>query len=481
MTLGLIALASLAVTCDQSAPPAPALAARRCTIPPLGVDEWRVHTDGTHFRDERGRELFLRGVNAGGRSKFAPFVPFDYPSGGFDTALAQYLDRAAAWGVDVLRLPFSWAGVEPAQGADDADYLARYDAMIDAAWARGIWVVVDFHQDAYSEVYCGDGFPAWTIPDPHPSPHHDCPNWITDSLTDPGVKAAWDAFWANGSTTRAAYLSLWNRMATRYVDRAGVLGFELLNEPGVGSVTDTNTWESTVLTSFYSDVIAHVRAVAASTLIFVEPIGADGVSATTTLARPVGEGLVFAPHYYQLTAFSDGPLRPDEVSGSVQSWASTAAAWSVPLFLGEFGVSNTNSDAATLMTAHFDAFDALGVSGTEWEYSVAAESWNSETLGMVGADGTAFPVAFAIVRPYARAVAGTAIVSAYDASSGVYTLSFAPSLGTVFSDVSVPPAAYPTGSALTLTGACVDDSTPGRLRLLADEGATSVRLRVDPR
>src|SRR4051812_47637321 len=96
--------------------------ARTCAIDPPGPPsvDWRLRTDGTRLVDSLGRTVVLRGVDAGGRSKFAPFAPFDYPDGGYQSALDAYLDRAAAWGIDVLRVPFTWAAVEPQPGHDDA-------------------------------------------------------------------------------------------------------------------------------------------------------------------------------------------------------------------------------------------------------------------------------------------------------------------------------------------------------------------------
>src|SRR5579871_341231 len=77
-----------------------------CSITPPVLASSQLVAKGTELRDALGRVVFLRGVDAGGRSKFAPFVPFDFSANGFDAALAAYLDRAASWGIDVLRVPF---------------------------------------------------------------------------------------------------------------------------------------------------------------------------------------------------------------------------------------------------------------------------------------------------------------------------------------------------------------------------------------
>ena len=85
-------------------------------------------------------------------------------------------------GVDIdpqPNYPFRFINASALDVMDDEAFLARYDALLDGAWARGMYTIVDFHQDVYAETFCGDGFPAWTIPDPKPAPHHDCPSGST--------------------------------------------------------------------------------------------------------------------------------------------------------------------------------------------------------------------------------------------------------------------------------------------------------------
>ena len=152
----------------------------------------------------------------------------------------------------------------------------------------------------------------------------------------------------------------------------------------------------------------------------------------------------------------------------------------MPVFVGEFGLSHGNGSAYAYMSGHFAALDALGMSGTEWEYSVAQEDWNLETYGLVAPDGTEYPVARAVQRPFARAVAGDAIRTAFDADARVFTLDFAPTSSGV-TEVSLPALAYPKGFDVSLSGACVDASHPGELLLQTDPGAKSISLRVTTR
>ena len=462
---------------DASTPPP---AARACSIAAPKVDDGKLTADGTLFRDARGRVVILRGVDAGGRSKFAPFVPFDFTDATFDAALASYMDRAAAWGIDVMRVPFTWAAVEPTQGHDDEAFLKRYDALVDAAWSRGIRVVIDFHQDVYAQAFCGDGFPDWTIPDPKPSPHHDCPDWFASYGTNKDVQHAFDRFWADGSTVRAQYEALWDRIVARYKDRAGVIGFELFNEPAAGSLSNTDAFESGILTRFYSTMIARVRAAAPRSLVFFDPMGIDGLGATTKLGRPDGDGIVFAPHYYQIESFQTGPVAGDIVEDRLSRWVAQSKTWNVPLFLGEFGASHDLPEAVDYLSAHYDALDHLAMSSAQWEYSVAAEAWNAEPLGLVKADGSEYPIVAALVRPYPRAIAGESIASSFDVVKRTYTLTFAPSSRGV-SEVSLPSRAFPKGYDVALEGGCFDTSRPGTLLVQSDEGAKSVNVRVTSR
>ena len=207
-----------------------------------------------------------------------------------------------------------------------------------------MFTIVDFHQDIYAAVLCGDGFPAWTLPGPHPAPHHDCPGWGGKYLDDPAVRAAFDAFWADGSPARAAYEKLWDRMVARYRDRPGVIGFEPFNEPAPGTA-DPDLWAATTLTTFYTEIGARIRKAAPTSLVFVDGSGVDSVVVATSLTRPEGEGFVFAPHYYQPSALNDLTPNPEGVRSALLRWANVGKKWNVPVLLGEFDATNATPDA----------------------------------------------------------------------------------------------------------------------------------------
>ena len=106
------------------------------------------HAEGMRFVDSSGREVILRGVNAGGRSKLPPFFPFE-PVPDFDTALEKYADGIQAMGFNVVRLLIIYEAAEPVRGKYDEGYLKKYDQMVSAFAKRGVYVFVDAHQDLF--------------------------------------------------------------------------------------------------------------------------------------------------------------------------------------------------------------------------------------------------------------------------------------------------------------------------------------------
>jgi len=149
-----------------------------CSALPAALASARLAADPATglLRDALARDVVMRGVNAGGRSKFSPFMPFhvdpEADLATVRTAADAHFARMRPWGLDAVRLTFSWEALEPSKGQIDERYLDRYEAVVDAAWAAGVRVIVDMHQDIYASPLCGDGFPPWTLTDPGP-PRHD--------------------------------------------------------------------------------------------------------------------------------------------------------------------------------------------------------------------------------------------------------------------------------------------------------------------
>ena len=439
-------LALLLIGCPTQEPPD--CAAIAPVPPPLAA----LTADGTTLRDADGRAVALRGVNAGGRSKFAPYMPFDFTEGAFQAALDAYLDRADTWGINVLRVPFSWAALEPTEGTWDESWLARYVALLDGAHARGLWTIVDLHQDIYAEPFCGDGFPVWTIPgDPGP-PRHDCPTWYLGYFDDDDVKAAFDRLWANEGGRLDALNGMWEALVARLADHPGVLGYELLNEPGWGSA-DRDVFTATTLPSWYEDLVPRLQATDPDALFFLDTNGVEGPAASTVMPRPALDGIVFAPHFYHPTIIlgSDGPAIEESPLPGLTAWAAVGADWDVPVLIGEFGMPIGRDGGAEWIAGHFDAFDALGLHGTLWEYSTAGEVWNGESLSITFATGAETELVEAMARPYLAAIAGEVTAQALTADR--FTATWTATAGS-WSEIALPARGW-SGASIVAEGACV--------------------------
>ena len=52
-----------------------------------------------------------------------------------------------------------WEAVERTEGKYDKEYLNNIETLINKLGKAGIYTLVDMHQDAFSRLSCGEGFP----------------------------------------------------------------------------------------------------------------------------------------------------------------------------------------------------------------------------------------------------------------------------------------------------------------------------------
>jgi endoglycosylceramidase len=414
----------------------------------------QLRAEGGRLRDDGGREVLLRGVNAGGRAKFAPFFPFPFAESGlpeqagapaFDDAAAEYVDRVAAWGANAVRLPFTWEAVEPTRGTYDTVYLDRLWRLARAFGYRGIRVIVDAHQDVFSRPYCGDGFPPWACPAPVPDPPADCSGWFQGYLQpSSAASVAFGRFWANEDGLRDAFRAMWQVVAQQLGDAYGVIGFEVLNEPYEGAANE-QTWAVETLKPFYEEVAAAIREVAPGALVFFDANGTAAATATTAVVPPDGDRFVFAPHYYNPTSQFDGMTHdPVAIDDDLGRWAAKRDEWGVPVFVGEFGIKPAFEDAAGYVRDCYAAFDHHLLHATQWEYSTTADDWNGEAMSVTGAGGAETVLVPELVRAYPRAVGGTITSFTYDPNTRKGELVYQAVAG-VITEVAAPVRLYPDG------------------------------------
>ncbi len=254
------------------------------TLSPLSIS-------GAWFLDDQGRRVRLRGVNLGGDCK----VP--YPDGGTNhpTDFADHAEvsfigrpfpleeadehfgRLAAWGFNCVRLLTTWEAVEHAgPGEYDEAYLEYFRSICEKAGEYGLYVFVDFHQDAWSRMSGGDGAPGWTFaavgldftlfdisatthvmqykydyddPTPRQEKNYPTMTW-SQNYRMPANAIMWTLFFGGNTFTpnfqiegqnvqdylQGKYLGAMCAVAERLEDLPHVLGFDTLNEPSTGYI-----------------------------------------------------------------------------------------------------------------------------------------------------------------------------------------------------------------------------------------------------
>ena len=247
-----------------------------------------LHTRGASFVDAAGRQVILRGLNLGGDSK----VP--WPDGGTQHAsdfanhrhvsfvgrpfliseARQHFSRIRDWGFNCLRLLTTWEAVEHAgPGQYDIAYLDHLQEVCRLAGDYGLYVFVDFHQDVWSRMSGGDGAPGWTFEavgldfsrfdeanaahvmqhrfdyesDSHTQESYPQMSWASNYRM-PANAIMWTLFWASkhitpdfliddvaaGEYLQNHLLGAMTQVARRVADMPHVIGFDSLNEPGLG-------------------------------------------------------------------------------------------------------------------------------------------------------------------------------------------------------------------------------------------------------
>jgi endoglycosylceramidase len=337
-----------------------------------------LRVDGRRFADARGGTVFLRGLNLTGDAKVPPFRGV---RGEAD------LDPLPGWGLNAARLLFTWEAFEPSPGQYAEDYLAYQAGVIDALHARGLYVIIDFHQDAYARFAldgCGEGFPAWALPPDVPPATPDnsaaCADWGARMISDPTLEKIWRDFYADTHGARGRFLQMIGRVAARFTGHPAVIGYDLLNEPGGDEVTG--------VAPFHAAAAAAIRAADPSAIVFVSPGAVTSAGEQTRLPRPAFDNFAYAPHYYDpivflLRAFTGGDLRqPFSVMES------KAAEWGVPLLVGEYGAAAGTDGADDYLGVFRARLDENLASGTQWVYTpgwtaAKKDGWNAEDFSIV--------------------------------------------------------------------------------------------------
>jgi endoglycosylceramidase len=411
---------------------------------------------GGRLVDGQGRAVVLHGVNV--VYKLAPYTP------DFTRADAR---RLRGWGMNAIRLGVSWRALEPTRGAIDVDYVRRVRQLVRVAGAEGLWVLVDMHQDEWSERFGGNGAPDWaTLDDGQPFVGSPFPY----GYLQPAVGRSFTSFWTDRDGIRGEYVAAYAVLARALSHEDAVIGYDAMNEPaceltvspcGVPPMPEA---AARYLESFYRALIPRLAAADRDTPTFYE----DWL--TTGFGYPFSVRLPYAHQGLSYHVYCGQPIRPDpcptqERQALVNGAANAAVNHAVAL-VTEFGAT----DRLDVLRRVADGADAAGVGWLYWQYktyndpttSAAAEGADAESI--VTPDG-AVKVAKAreLARAYPMRIAGRGARWSYQAADGRFSLRWTAARG-ADTLVAVPAVAYPRGFAVRAHGVRVVRRAPLTLR-----------------
>lgn len=191
--------------------------------------ENRLTVKGDKFIDAQGREVILNGIN---------HVVKNHASGYVYAGDEELFRQFKEWGFNAIRYGVIWDGLEPEPGVINEEYLKEIDKRVQWAEDNGLWLILDMHQDLFSRKYA-DGAPLWATLD-EGEPHIEGAVWSDAYLISPAIHRAFDNFWANaeapdGVGIQDHYINVLKVLAARYGSSPSVAGFDIMNEPFMGS------------------------------------------------------------------------------------------------------------------------------------------------------------------------------------------------------------------------------------------------------
>src|SRR5207245_2570804 len=142
----------------------------------------------------------------------------------------------------------------------------------------------------------------------------------------------------------------------------------------------------------YEDAASAIRAADGAAILFVSPASITSAGNGTMLTRPSFSNFVYAPHYYDPTLLLFHGWQGNDEKVAFDEMSSTAGAWGVPLFLGEYGAAPGTDEVDGYLGALAMQMARTMASGAQWVYTpnwdpTTKDGWNREDFSIVDNTG----------------------------------------------------------------------------------------------
>ena len=447
-------------------------------LPPLTAKtlSWIKESNGV-LVDQYGRQVLLHGVNA----KFENLFDVTFSDGRTrNEDLASFTDaqiqQMAHLGFNFIRLAVNWSGLEPTEGTFNYADLQLLDSVLKSAQNAGIYVLIDYHEDAYSKEIGEDGAPLWAIiPTPttllsgplSQGPTLSCPCYdLNLRRTSAPVLDAFNSFWEDVDNLQERFMPLWQLVASRYADNPAVIGYEDMNEPV--AIQTPNGLK--LLDDFHVKAAKYLREVDNNHLFWLEPeVTTRNFSLKYPLRTSVfpDKDIVYAFHLYPGLAGLNFSTYSDwfaALTATFNSAIAEAQSYGAVPVLDEWGTNlHQINNPLPYVTAVLELADERFMGNAFWDWtdfgSDAASSWGCYSWDYTVNGFTASqPGLDALAKPYMLAVPGRFVSNVFDYATDTLTVTFKANGGEGAPLAYIPHHTYPDGFIVLLDGSQIDVS-----------------------
>lgn len=412
---------------------------------PISVQDGR-------FVDSKGNERHFRGVNV--VYKDPPWYPAVATFQSNLSFTAEDADLLKSYGVNLIRLGVMWPGVVPQKNTVDAKYLAAIDRIVELAASRGIYSLLDPHQDEFNPRFCGEGVPNWwtienTDVKDFPVPVQTTPFGASPPTRDQcfshssfsyifthDAGRAYQKLWRNP----AAFADFWRIVAAHFRGNPAVLGAELWNEPFPGDVYGNASYRNNRIADrvnlqpFYETIEESIHSASGDPGLLIAyepswPVGDQDLHPKSIL--PAGSGFSKLPGKSPLYAFHyyTAPCDPN-ISAYLDARLADARRLNAMPIATEFNLGASNAEEGKRMMQTFEEFENRLISYTGWQYKSYSGSLPNGTCTGCGnsffnEDGSLSTyMVRAIARPFAHIVGGNILSRSFDMESAQFEFSY---------------------------------------------------------